>query len=79
MERKKKVKKRENQPTIDPLLPGVGGLVGGERANYLRKKGRYYIFSIFCFVLFLYNKNNLDFGNRYAQQAKKKIKSFKKK
>ena len=44
---KKKVKKRENQPTIDPFSPGLGGLVGGERANYLRKKGSYYIFSIF--------------------------------
>ena len=39
MERKKKVKKRENQPTIDPFSPGgVGGLVGGERANSLRKE-----------------------------------------
>ena len=47
MERKKKVKKRENKPTIDPFSPGLGGLVGGERANSLRKKGRYYIFSIF--------------------------------
>ena len=41
MERKKKVKKRENQPTIDPFSPGVGGVGGWGASKFFAKKKVY--------------------------------------
>ena len=41
MERKKKVKKRENQPTIDPFSPGgVGGWWVGSEQILCERRGQ---------------------------------------
>ena len=40
MERKKKVKKRENQPTIDPFSPGLGGWWVGSEQIICERRGQ---------------------------------------